>query len=96
MSTEPEKVPTEEKVTAQIPEEEQKLIDLNNKRKYAIDRIKEIKRLFKYLEDVHCGNRHQRKQFRRDFISLDNFSESLLDSVIEFYSKLELKNTNNA
>jgi len=76
---------TEEKNVSNIPEIEKKKIEAQNKIKYALKRLDEMKQLFLYLEKTQCNNRSERKQFKRDFISNDKFAISLIDKVIAYY-----------
>lgn len=72
-------------VNANIPTEEQAKIEYENKKKYALERLRELRNLWIYLENKNSSNRQQRKQFRRDFIANDNFGINVIDNVIEFY-----------
>lgn len=75
----------ENKVNANVPDEAKQKIETQNKIRFAIKKLDEMKQLFQYLEKAYCKNRSDRKQFRRDFISNDKFAIALIDKVIQFY-----------
>lgn len=72
------------KVFAPMTPEMKEKVELRNKHKFVIGKLKELQNIFKYLESL-CKSRHERKQFRRDFISNDNFAQSLIDGVVNYY-----------
>jgi len=73
------------KVMAEMSEEQKAKIEQRNKHIYAMGRLRELQNLFHYLENINCKNRQERKQFRRDLITQDNFAQGLLDSVIKHF-----------
>lgn len=73
------------KVVAEIDPAIREKMELQNKRKHAVDKLKELRNLFRYLENCHSKNRQERKQFKRDFISDDDFAQAIVDKVVQFY-----------
>lgn len=78
---------SENKEETKILSEDQKAIqDRLDKERFAIKRLQELKNLWKYLAEIYgTKNRFSRKQFRRRFISEDNFCTDLIDDCIKFY-----------
>ena len=72
----------ENKVNSNLPDEAKQKIETQNKIRFAIKKLDDMKQLFQYLEKVYCKNRSDRKQFRRDFISNDKFAIALIDKKI--------------
>lgn len=60
--------------------------DRLDREKFAMKRLQELKNLWNYLAEIY-GNksRWSRKQFRRKFITEDNFCTDLIDDCIKFY-----------
>lgn len=73
------------KVMAEMSEEQKAKLEQKNKHIFAMARLRELQNLFHYLENINCKNRQERKQFRRDLISNDNFAQGLLDNVVKYF-----------
>lgn len=82
-------------VESNMTEEQKKNIEIQNKKKYATDRLKELRNLWLYLMNVHGGSTRQgRRRFRREFIADEQFSFEQINAVIKFY-EVGVKSQNN-
>ena len=73
---------------AEIPQKEKDKIERANKEKFVIDRMKELRELWHYLESIYGSkNRKSRKDFRRRFISEDMFGSVMMQDCINYYER---------
>lgn len=71
-----------------IPQVEKDKIERANKEKFVLDRMKELRELWHYLESIYGNkNRKSRKDFRRRFISEDRFGSAMMQDCINYYER---------
>lgn len=76
--------PIDPTVQTEMTPEQLQEIEFQKRKKQAVMKLKDLKELYHYFES-RFKTRHDRKWFRKRFISEDSFLESLIQETIDYY-----------